>query len=84
MVVRDSDIVATCTDSTQTVFDEPAWRRRSHITCVRACETGPEAVKRCDFRQAGKEYGRGADEGMIWLHGNAGILRAARGKEPYS
>ena len=32
-----TDIVATCTDSTRTVFDEPEWLKEgAHITCVRA------------------------------------------------
>ncbi len=45
-VVREADIVATCTDSTRTVFDEPEWLKEgAHITCVRACEVGPKVIK---------------------------------------
>jgi ornithine cyclodeaminase/alanine dehydrogenase-like protein (mu-crystallin family) len=44
--VREADIVATCTDSTQTVFDNPEWLKEgAHITCVRACEVGPRVIK---------------------------------------
>ena len=31
-VVREADIVATCTDSTQTVFDEPEWLKRCDLS----------------------------------------------------
>src|SRR5262250_2183474 len=76
MVVRDADIVATCTDSTQTVIDEPEWLKEgAHITCVRACETGPKVVKRCDLSvKLGKNTVEAMDEGMIRLHGNAGYI----------
>jgi alanine dehydrogenase len=76
MVVRDADIVATCTDSTQTVFDEPGWLKEgAHITCVRACETGPKVVKSCDLSvKLGKNTMEAMDEGMVRLHGNAGYI----------
>ena len=75
-VVRGSDIVATCTDSTRTVFDEPGWLEEgAHITCVRACEVGPRVVKRCDLSiKLGRNTVETMDEGMIRLHGNVGYI----------
>ena len=56
-VVREADIVATCTDSTRTVFDEPVWLKQgAHITCVRACEIGRAAGLR--YVYAGNLPGR--------------------------
>ena len=74
--VREADIVATCTDSTQTVFDEPEWLKEgAHITCVRACEVGPKVVKRCDLSvKLGRNTIETMDEGMIRLHGNVGYI----------
>jgi len=76
LVVRGSDIVATCTDSTQTVFDEPGWLEEgAHITCVRACEVGPKVVKRCDLSvKLGRNTVETMDEGMVRLHGNVGYI----------
>jgi alanine dehydrogenase len=75
-VVREADIVATCTDSTRTVFDEPAWLKEgAHITCVRACEMGPKVIQRCDLSvKLGKNTIEAMDEGMIRLHGNVGYI----------
>ena len=75
-VVREADIVATCTDSTQTVFDEPDWLKEgAHITCVRACEVGPKVIKKCDLSvKLGKNTIEAMDEGMIRLHGNVGYI----------
>jgi alanine dehydrogenase len=75
-VVRDADIVATCTDSTQTVFDEPDWLKEgAHITSVRACEIGPRVIKACDLSvKLGKNTIEAMDEGMIRLHGNVGYI----------
>ena len=75
-VVRDADIVATCTDSTRTVFDEPEWLKEgAHITCVRACEVGPKVIKKCDLSvKLGKNTIEAMDEGMIRLHGNVGYI----------
>jgi alanine dehydrogenase len=75
-VVRESDIVATCTDSTQTVFDNPEWLKEgAHITCVRACEVGPKVIKQCDLSvKLGKNTIEAMDEGMVRLHGNAGYI----------
>ncbi|HEY6368177.1 MAG TPA: ornithine cyclodeaminase family protein [Candidatus Binatia bacterium] len=76
LVVRDADIVATCTDSTRTVFDEPDWLKEgAHITCVRACEVGPKVLKRCDVSlKLGKNTIEAMDEGMVRLHGNVGYI----------
>ena len=76
LVVRDADIVATCTDSTRTVFDEPEWLKPgAHITCVRACEVGPRVVKKCDVSvKLGRNTIEAMDEGMIRLHGNVGYI----------
>jgi len=75
-VVRDSDIVSTCTDSTRVVFDGPEWLKEgAHITCVRACEIGPKVVKRCDLSvKLGRNTVETMDEGMIRLHGNVGYI----------
>jgi ornithine cyclodeaminase/alanine dehydrogenase-like protein (mu-crystallin family) len=75
-VMRGSDIVATCTDSTRTVFDQPEWLEEgAHITCVRACEVGPKVVQRCDLSvKLGRNTIEAMDEGMIRLHGNAGYI----------
>jgi ornithine cyclodeaminase/alanine dehydrogenase-like protein (mu-crystallin family) len=75
-VVRGSDIVAACTDSTRTVFDEPEWLEEgAHITCVRACEIGPRVVQRCDVSiKLGKNTVETMDEGMVRLHGNVGYI----------
>jgi ornithine cyclodeaminase/alanine dehydrogenase-like protein (mu-crystallin family) len=75
-VVRESDIVATCTDSTQTVFDEPAWLKEgAHVTCVRACEIGPKVLKQTDICiKLGKNTAEALEEGMVRLHGNAGYI----------
>jgi ornithine cyclodeaminase/alanine dehydrogenase-like protein (mu-crystallin family) len=75
-VVRGSDIVAACTDSTRVVFDEPEWLQEgTHITCVRACEIGPRVVKRCDVSvKLGRNTLEAMDEGMVRLHGNAGYI----------
>ena len=75
-VVREADIVATCTDSTRTVFDEPEWLKEgAHITCVRACEIGPRVIKRCDLSvKLGKNTIEAMDEGMVGLHGNVGYI----------
>ena len=64
-VVREADIVATCTDSTRTVFDEPEWLKEgAHITCVRACEVGPKVIKSCDLSvKLGKKYDRSDGRG---------------------
>ena len=76
MVVRDADIVATCTDSTRTVFDQPEWLKEgAHITCVRACEVGPKVIKCCDLSvKLGRNTIEAMDEGMIRLHGNVGYI----------
>jgi ornithine cyclodeaminase/alanine dehydrogenase-like protein (mu-crystallin family) len=76
LVVRGSDIVSACTDSTRVVFDEPDWLEDgTHITCVRACEIGPKVVKRCDLSvKLGRNTIETMDEGMIRLHGNAGYI----------
>jgi alanine dehydrogenase len=75
-VVREADIVATCTDATRTVFDEPEWLKEgAHITCVRACEVGPKVIKRCDISvKLGKNTIEAMDEGMVRLHGNVGYI----------
>ncbi|MEE9549074.1 MAG: ornithine cyclodeaminase family protein [Candidatus Binatia bacterium] len=75
-VVRGSDIIAACTDSTRTVFDEPEWLKEgAHITCVRACEIGPKVVKRCDVSiKLGRNTVDTMDEGMVRLHGNVGYI----------
>ncbi len=75
-VVRGSDIVAACTDSTRVVFDEPAWLKEgAHITCVRACEIGPKVVESCDLSiKLGRNTVETMDEGMIRLHGNVGYI----------
>ena len=75
-VVRGSHIVAACTDSTRVVFDEPEWLEEgAHITCVRACEIGPEVVKRCDLSiKLGRNTVETMDEGMVRLHGNVGYI----------
>jgi alanine dehydrogenase len=75
-VAGDADIVAACTDSTRVVFEEPEWLKEgAHITCVRACEIGPQVVKRCDVSvKLGKNTVEAMDEGMIRLHGNAGYI----------
>jgi ornithine cyclodeaminase/alanine dehydrogenase-like protein (mu-crystallin family) len=75
-VVREADIVATCTDFTRTVFDEPEWLKEgAHITCVRACEVGPKVVKRCDLSvKLGRNTIEAMDEGMVRLHGNVGYI----------
>ena len=75
-VVRDADIVATCTDSTQTVFDNPEWLKEgAHITCVRACEVGPKVIKQCDLSvKLGRNTIEAMDEGMVRLHGNVGYI----------
>lgn len=75
-VVRNSDIVSTCTDSTRVVFDGPEWLKEgAHITCVRACEIGPKVVKRCDLSvKLGRNTVETMDEGMIRLHGNVGYI----------
>ncbi len=75
-LVRGSDIVAACTDSTRVVFDNPEWLREgAHITCVRACEIGPKVVKQCDLSiKLGRNTVDTMDEGMIRLHGNVGYI----------
>jgi alanine dehydrogenase len=75
-VVRDADIIATCTDSTQTVFDNPEWLKEgAHMTSVRACEIGPRVIKRCDLSvKLGRNTIEAMDEGMIRLHGNVGYI----------
>jgi alanine dehydrogenase len=75
-VVRDADIVATCTDSTRVVFDEPDWLKEgAHVTCVRACEVGPRVIQKCDLSvKLGKNTIEAMDEGMIRLHGNVGYI----------
>jgi ornithine cyclodeaminase/alanine dehydrogenase-like protein (mu-crystallin family) len=75
-VVRDSDIVATCTDSTRVVFDNPEWLKDgAHITCVRACEVGPRVVQRCDLSiKLGRNTVDTMEEGMVRLHGNVGYI----------
>ena len=75
-VVRGAHIVAACTDSTRTVFDEPEWLEEgAHITCVRACEIGPRVVKRCDVSiKLGRNTIDTMDEGMVRLHGNVGYI----------
>ena len=75
-VVRGSDIVATCTDSTHVVFGEPEWLEQgAHITCVRACEIGPKVVQRCDLSiKLGRNTVDTMDDGMVRLHGNVGYI----------
>jgi alanine dehydrogenase len=75
-VVREADIVATCTDATRTVFDEPQWLKEgAHMTCVRACEIGPRVIQKCDLSvKLGKNTIEAMDEGMIRLHGNVGYI----------
>ena len=74
--MREADIVATCTDSTRTVFDEPEWLKEgAHITCVRACEVGPKVIKRCDLSvKLGRNTIEAMDEVMVRLHGNVGYI----------
>jgi ornithine cyclodeaminase/alanine dehydrogenase-like protein (mu-crystallin family) len=76
LVVRGADIVATCTDATRTVFDDPEWLKEgTHITCVRACEVGPRVLQRCDVSvKLGRNTIEAMDEGMIRLHGNVGYI----------
>jgi len=75
-LVRGSDIIAACTDSTRVVFDEPEWLSDgAHITCVRACEIGPKVVKRCDLSiKLGRNTVETLDAGMVRLHGNVGYI----------
>ena len=75
-VVHEADIIATCTDATQTVFDNPEWLKEgAHITSVRACEIGPRVIKRCDLSvKLGRNTVEAMDEGMIRLHGNVGYI----------
>lgn len=75
-VVRGSDIVSACTDSTQVVFDNPEWLAEgAHITCVRACEIGPKVVAACDVSvKLGRNTVVNMDEGMVRLHGNVGYI----------
>lgn len=75
-LVRGSDIIAACTDSTRTVFDEPEWLSDgAHITCVRACEIGPKVVKRCDLSiKLGRNTVETLDAEMVRFHGNVGYI----------
>jgi alanine dehydrogenase len=75
-VVRGADIVATCTDSTRVVFDNPEWLAEgAHITCVRANEVGPKVVQRCDLSiKLGRNTVDTMDEGMVRFHGNVGYI----------
>src|SRR6185503_5687014 len=75
-VVREADIVATCTDATRTVYDEPVWLKQgAHITCVRACEVGPKVIKNCDLSvKLSRNTIEAMDEGMIRVHGNVGYI----------
>ncbi|MFB3883862.1 MAG: ornithine cyclodeaminase family protein [Thermodesulfobacteriota bacterium] len=75
-VVRNSDIVSTCTDSTRVVFDHPEWLKEgAHVTCVRAGEIGPKVVNRCDLSvKLGRNTVETMDEGMIRVHGNVGYI----------
>ena len=76
IAVRDADIVATCTDSVETVLEEPDWiREGTHITCVRANEVGPRVVERCDLLiMLGRQTMPLCDEGMVKIHGNVGYI----------
>ena len=76
LAVRDSDIVATCTDATRVVFDAPEWLKEgAHITCVRACEVGPRVLQKCDVSvKLGRNTIEAMDAGMVRLHGNVGYI----------
>jgi alanine dehydrogenase len=49
-VLRDADIVATCTDSIRVVVSDWSWIEAGmHLTCVKANEWSPEIVDKADL-----------------------------------
>lgn len=79
--VRESDIVATCTDSTVPVVEDPSWiKAGAHLTCVRPNEWNPDTLKRCKVVAIlGRHTIDKLDEGMRKYHSTASY--AARSLE---
>ena len=74
MVVRDADIVATCTDSTRTVFDEPDWLVAGPHYLRAPARWGRKSSSVVMFPELGKNTIEAMDEGMVRLHGNVGYI----------
>lgn len=75
-VVRDSDIVSTCTDSLRPVVSDLSWvSRGSHLTTVRATEWPMEVLEVADFAaKLGRNTLGALDEGMERVHGTASYV----------
>ena len=75
-VVRDSDIVSTCTDSLHPVVTDMAWLSKgSHLTSVRATEWPMEVLKVADYTaKLGRNTITALDEGMTRIHGTASLV----------
>lgn len=75
-VVRNSDIVATCTDSLRPVVADLGWiARGSHLTTVRATEWPMEVLDLADYTvKLGRNTLSTLDEGMRRVHGTASYV----------
>jgi ornithine cyclodeaminase/alanine dehydrogenase-like protein (mu-crystallin family) len=76
LAVRDSDIVATCTDSLHTVVEDVSWvSPGAHLTCVRTNEWPMAVLNRANYAaMLGPNTLREMDEGMERLHGVAALV----------
>src|SRR5438093_8272085 len=75
-VVRDSDIVSTCTDSLLPVVPDMSWiSKGSHLTTVRATEWPMEVLQLADYSaKLGRNTLTSLDEGMTRIHGTASYV----------
>ena len=75
-VVRDSDIVSTCTDSLRPIVTDMGWiSKGSHLTSVRATEWPMAVLDRADYTaKLGRNTLNALDEGMTRIHGTASYV----------
>lgn len=74
-VLRDSDIVATCTDAIQVVVNDPALIEPGmHLTCVKSNEWNPEIVKKSDLVIKMGRATMNLDVGQIRIGGEAAVV----------
>jgi len=75
-VVRDADIVATCTDSLRPVVGDLSWiSPGSHLTTVRATEWPMEVLELADYSvKLGRNTLSVLEPGMARVHGTASYV----------
>lgn len=75
-VVRDSDIVSTCTDSLRPIVTDMGWiEKGSHLTSVRATEWPMSVLQRANYTaKLGRNTLSALEDDMIRIHGTAAYV----------